>query len=150
MILRRWPSNGCAPRRNAPAKLSAKEFALSPAGEKERICFPAQHLSRVPRGPAALPQPGPGTLDQGVVGAPVKLPETLEENKPNLLPPHPDRAYYELTKLRFSLDSRGNVEPPHKVIAEHFAVGLGVDLPESILEAGPGSLSPGRSVLTKR
>jgi hypothetical protein len=68
------------------------------------------------------------------------LPKTFDEAKPNLLPRIRERAYYELLQLRTKLGGQKAPDAPFLPVAGHLAVGLALDLEESIVEGARSQL----------
>ncbi|MBX7218821.1 MAG: DUF1444 family protein [Blastocatellia bacterium] len=62
------------------------------------------------------------------------IPTTFAAAKTNLLPRVRDRAYYSLNKLRFSIKKEDAFDCYFLPLADHLAVGLVYDLPNSIME----------------
>ncbi len=69
-----------------------------------------------------------------------EVPDDYQTAAPHLLPAVRNRGYFEMTKLE--LERRGIDRPdfPLTILAEHFAVGLVYDLPESIHQIQPSYL----------
>jgi hypothetical protein len=64
-----------------------------------------------------------------------ELPKTFAEAKGNLLPRVRDAAYYGLMELRTKIEGAEKpFAPPRRPLADHLAVGLVYDLPDSIME----------------
>jgi hypothetical protein len=61
------------------------------------------------------------------------LPDAFEDVHPDLLPNVRSRAYFEFATLQLKLEGRGNsLDYPQQVLADHLAVGLVYDLPDSM------------------
>jgi hypothetical protein len=68
------------------------------------------------------------------------FPEKYEDVHPDLLPVVRGRRYYEVTKLQLQADGMKDAGCPYRPLGEHLAVGLGYDLPESILQVRQDTL----------
>jgi uncharacterized protein YtpQ (UPF0354 family) len=62
-----------------------------------------------------------------------EAPESFDDVHPDLLPTVRSRSYYERAKLQMKLDGMPDADWPYLVLAEHFAIGLVYDLPESMM-----------------
>jgi hypothetical protein len=62
------------------------------------------------------------------------IPEQFDEVHPDLLPMVRARTYYEVTQLRLRVEDLDDPGCPYQVLGEHLAIGLGYDLPESIVQ----------------
>jgi hypothetical protein len=68
------------------------------------------------------------------------VPEKFEDVHPDLLPVVRGRRYYEVTRLQLRADGMDDPGCPYRTVAEHLAVGLGYDLPESIVQVRQANL----------
>jgi hypothetical protein len=76
-----------------------------------------------------------------------EIPVTFEDLGPDLLPNVRNRSDFEIIRLKAQVEGLTSFEWPHKVIAEHLAVGLVYDLPEAIMQVQERHLSAwGRSL----
>jgi hypothetical protein len=69
------------------------------------------------------------------------VPEKFEDVHPDLLPVVRGRRYYEVMRLQLRADGMPDAGCPYRTIAEHLAVGLGYDLPESIIQVREDNLT---------
>ena len=69
------------------------------------------------------------------------VPDTFEDVNPDLLPVVRARGYYEVTALRLKAPGMNDTGCPYRPVAEHLAVGLGYDLPESIVQIRQDNLT---------
>jgi hypothetical protein len=61
------------------------------------------------------------------------LPDAFEDIHPDLLPNVRSRAYFEFATLQLKLEGRGtSLDYPQQVLADHLAIGLVYDLPDSM------------------
>jgi hypothetical protein len=60
------------------------------------------------------------------------LPEAFEDLHPDLLPTVRSRAYFEFALLQLKLEGGAHVDYPQQILAEHLAIGLVYDLPDSM------------------
>jgi uncharacterized protein YtpQ (UPF0354 family) len=69
------------------------------------------------------------------------VPESFEDVNPDLLPVVRARGYYEVTSLQLRAQGMNDAGCPYRPVAEHLAVGLGYDLPESIVQIRQDNLT---------
>ncbi len=69
------------------------------------------------------------------------VPDTFEDVNPDLLPVVRARGYYEVTALQLKAQGMNDTGCPYRPVAEHLAVGLGYDLPESIVQIRQDNLT---------
>lgn len=62
------------------------------------------------------------------------IPDTLEAARANLLPRIRERVYYEFFHFHSAKIAKKGMTLPHRVVAEHLAAGVIIDLPEAIAE----------------
>ena len=60
------------------------------------------------------------------------LPDVFEDVHPDLLPTVRSRAYFEFALLQLKLEGGAAVDYPQQILAEHLAIGLVYDLPDSM------------------
>jgi uncharacterized protein YtpQ (UPF0354 family) len=76
----------------------------------------------------------------------VEVPGNFQEALPNILPRVQSRSFYEemilMTKTgEMPMTDLGEAQLPHRIIAEHFAVGLVYDSPQSVIQLNANKLS---------
>ena len=60
------------------------------------------------------------------------IPEDFADARPDLLPVIRSRSYFELLRLRLEVEDKVRLNSPHRIIGEHFGLGLAYDLPEAM------------------
>jgi len=115
---------------SAPIEFIEKDFKLLIG--KDHHCF----LNNIYAEYCAAPKANrSAALDQFAKSAiPLEVPDRFEDALPDIVPRIRERIFYSTLRMQCELQGHSLMEvPPHTVIGEHFALGLGYDGPNSIV-----------------